>query len=233
MKSEHTARSVTKWLAAGFGLAAGSYAAYITASWLRYGKLRRTYEEDALLNTFMPHYEVVDRWKVYVNAPADFVLTAATELDFESCPVIRGIFKVRQWILRGKPDDVLRPRGLLAETKSLGWGVLAQLPGREIIMGAVTKPWEANPTFRSLPSDQFAAFQEPGFVKIIWTLRADETGPQACVFQTETRALATDPESRRKFRWYWSFLSPGIHAIRAAMLPSVKVQAERRWRATA
>ena len=66
-----------------------------------------------------------------------------------------------------------RPRGLLAEVLSLGWGCLQKCPGREIVVGSVTKPWEANPTFRALPPDEFEAFGEPDYVKIVWTLRAD------------------------------------------------------------
>ena len=57
--------------------------------------------------------------------------------------------------------------------RAMGWGVLAEIPGREIVMGAVTQPWEADVVFRPLPSAEFAAFAEPGFVKIVWTLRAD------------------------------------------------------------
>jgi len=114
--------------------------------------------------------------------------------------------------------------------KSLGWGVLAELPGREIVAGGVTKPWEANPIFRALPPDEFAAFSEPGYVKIIWTLRASPAGNNDCIFRTETRAAATDAGARKRFRRYWSFLSPGILAIRRVLLPGVKSEAERRWR---
>ncbi len=86
-------------------------------------------------------------------------------------------------------------------------------------MGGVTQPWDPNPVFRALPPDEFAAFRDPGYVKIVWTLRADPVGDGKSVFRTETRAVATDSESRKKFRRYWSLLSPGIIAIRRAMLP--------------
>jgi len=109
----------------------------------------------------------------------------------------------------------------------MGWGVLADEP-YEIVMGAATKPWEANPVFRALPPEDFASFAEPGYVKIIWMLRAAPAGDAASRFVTETRAVATDPRSRAKFRVYWTFLSPGIRLIRRAMLPLVKAEAERR-----
>jgi hypothetical protein len=95
-------------------------------------------------------------------------------------------------------------------------------------MGAVTKPWEANVEFRPLAPDQFAAFNEPGFVKIAWTLRADAKSATDSVFRTETRAVATDAMARTKFRRYWSLLSPGIIAIRWIMLRPLKTEAERR-----
>jgi hypothetical protein len=235
MNAKQLTLSVAKWSAVCLGFAATSYAAYAGVTWLHYGKAKRKHGEnaDALLDMFMPKFEVGDRHKIRVSAPANIALAAAAELDLEGCAVVRGIFKGREWILRSKPDTTIRPRGLLAQTKSLGWGLLAELPGREIVVGAVTKPWEPNPKFRALPPDEFAAFQEPGYVKIAWTLRADPVREGESVFCTETRAIATDPVARKKFRWYWSFLSPGIIAIRGAMLPAVKAEAERRWRARA
>jgi hypothetical protein len=235
MNAKKLTRYAAKWLVAGIGFAATSYATYVCITFLRYGKPKRAKGEDAdsLLDILMPNYEVADRHRVRIAAPADVVLATATEMDLESCGVIRGIFKAREFILRSKPDTSNRLRGLLAEMKSLGWRELAHLPGREMVMGSVTKPWEPNPVFRGLAPDEFTKFQEPGYVKIAWTLRADPAGNTESVFRTETRALATDPEARKKFRRYWSFLSPGIIAIRSVMLRAVKAAAERRRRATA
>jgi hypothetical protein len=177
---------------------------------------------------FMPNYEVADRHKITVAAPAEVTLSAAGEIQLENSAFIRAIFKGRELVLGGENRKV-RSKALLEEVKELGWGVLAELPGREIVMGAITKPWEPNPVFRALPSDEFQAFQEPGYVKIIWTLRANPDGNGQSIFRTETRAVATDVEARRKFRRYWALLSPGIIAIRSFMLPAVKAEAERRW----
>ena len=78
---------------------------------------------------------------------------------------------------------------MLAQVQSRGWVVLDEVPDREIVVGAVTKPWEANVTFRSIPANEFVAFQEPEYVKIVWTVRVDAIGPNASVFRTE-RALS-------------------------------------------
>jgi hypothetical protein len=217
------------------GFAGAAYASYVSITWFRYGKPRTSPGQtcDALLDMFMPQYEVVERHQIRIAAPADLVLTCAAETDPESSAVVRGIFRTRELLLGSQADDAVRPRGLLAMTKSLGWGQLAELPGREIVMGGVTQPWMPNPVFRALPPDEFAAFNEPGYVKIVWTLRADPVGNSQAIFRTETRATATDVEAREKFRWYWSFLSPGIILIRGLMLPAVKEAAEKRWQSVA
>jgi len=79
---------------------------------------------------------------------------------------------------------------------------------------------------------EFAAFQEPGYAKIVWTLRADALGSDTSVFRTETRVATTDRFARAKFRLYWSFVSPGIVVIRWMLLGPVKAEAERRFSRT-
>jgi hypothetical protein len=217
-------------VAAGVGLAGGAYATYVGLTWCRYGRAPRPSpdEQDDLLDRFMPAYEVVERHHVRVDAPAPIVLAAAQDMDLLHAPLARAIFKARELVLGAEPENHPRPRGLMAEVQSLGWGVLAEVPGREIVVGSVTKPWEANPTFRALRPDDFRAFNEPDHVKIVWTLRADPVGAAESIFRTETRVLTTDPAARAKFRRYWSFLSPGIILIRWACLGPLKAEAERR-----
>jgi hypothetical protein len=178
----------------------------------------------------MPAYEIVERHKVRVAAPVEITFSAARDMDILDSAVTRGIFKAREIILGGRSDEGVRPRGLLAQTKALGWSVLAEIPGREIVMGAVTQPWLADVVFQGLPAEEFIAFGEPGFVKITWTLRANPLGPGRSMFRTETRAIATDPSARSKFRWYWSKASPGIWLIRKLSLGPVRREAERRAR---
>lgn len=190
----------------------------------------RPEERDDLLDQFMPVYDVVERHRIAVAAPPGIVLRAAKEQDLTRSRAIRAIFRARELALRASPDDRIRPKGLLEDMLSLGWGVLAERPGREIVVGAVTKPWEPNVTFRALPADRFAAYNEPGFVKIVWTLRADPVGAHGSLFLTETRAVAADPAARARFRRYWAFVSPGIAAIRRLSLRPLKRAAESRVR---
>ena len=226
------ARSAGRWLSMSAGVAAAAYATYAGVTWLRYGQASPPAPEnqDLLLDRFMPAYDIAERHHIRVAAPAEITFTTACKTDLQQSPIARVIFRAREVILGSEPDAAARPNGLLALTKSLGWRVLAEVLGREVVMGAVTQPWEADVTFRGLPPDEFAAFNEPGYVKIAWTLRADPIASTESVFRTETRAIATDAAARARFRRYWSFLSPGIIVIRSMMLHPLKAEAERRAR---
>ena len=191
MRKDSRRLTALKYATGVLGVTAGVYATWVGATWLRYGHPAAASADDVdlLLDKFMPVYEVAERHHIRVAAPAEVTFAAACEQDLMALPIVRTIFKAREIVLGAAPDTEAHPRGLLAMTQSIGWGVLADVPGREIIMGAVTQPWLANVVFRPLPPDEFVAFHEPDYVKIAWTLRADAAGPNASVFRTETRVV--------------------------------------------
>ncbi len=229
------AKSGVGAVAGTLGVAAISYAACVGASRWRFGRPAAPHSEEAdeFLDRFVPNYDVVERHHVEVDAPADVTYAAATELDFRDSTIVRAIFKTRALAL-GAEDPSTPDGGIVALTTALGWRVLTEVPGREIVMGAVTQPWVANPVFRGVPPDEFARFSEPGYVKIVWTLRADPVDQAHSIARSETRAVATDAQARKAFRRYWPWVSPGIWLIREIGMHLVKKDAESRdWRAAA
>jgi hypothetical protein len=229
MRLKRAAGLAARGVAALCAVGVAGYAVYVAAAWLRYGRPRSAaaVESDDLLDRFMPTYDIVERHQIQVAAPADVTFAASMDVDLEDSAVVRAIFKGRE-ILLGAEENTIGAHGLVATTKALGWRVLAERPGRELVMGAVTQPWKANVEFRGLPPDEFAAFDRPGFVKIAWTLRADPVDATHSIALTETRAIATDRVSRRKFRWYWARFSAGIVLIREVSMRLVKNEAEKR-----
>jgi hypothetical protein len=190
-----------------------------------YGRRRRVHQwekKDKLLDRFMPNYEVAERHHIQINASADIVFRMACETNVFQSPMIVAIFRARELLLRSQPHRPAPSTSFIAWMKSLGWGVLDETPGREIVMGAATRPWEADVVFRTLPPGEFSSFREPDYVKIAWTIRAEPIDPSRSELSTETRVATTDSIARAKFRWYWAFFSPGIVLIRWLVLPQLR-----------
>lgn len=182
------------------------------------------------LDTFMPAPDIRERFHTTIRAPRDLVMEVATTIDLQTLPLVRAIFRLREILMRAGPTPPRQSQGILAETRALGWGLLAEEPGALIVCGAACQPWQANVGFTPIPAEQFATYAVPDRVKIAWTLEAEALGPALTRFSHETRAVATDPDARRRFRRYWRWARFGIILIRLLMLPAVRREAERQWR---
>ena len=179
---------------------------------------------------FVPKPYVSDHHEIVIEAPADLVFFDATRLNVQSLPIVRAIFRTRAWLMGDTVEPPAKPLGIVAETMVLGWALLAHTPCRSIVMGAAARPWRRNVTFRTIPPDEFVAFAEPDYVKIVWTLEAEPIGPERTRFRTETRVEPTDDAARRKFFWYWMAFGIGVRFIRWNMLRELRRKALRHHR---
>ncbi len=186
--------------------------------------------QPALLDRFVPAPDVRERFETTIRAPAALVIKVAAEFDMQSPPAVKAIFRLREALLGGRHAP-RPPQGIVEETRRLGWGLLAEDPGRYLACGARCQPWLAEVRFTAIDAERFAAWSEPDHVKIAWTLEAEEVAPNVTRFAQETRAVATDAEARAKFRRYWRWARFGIVGIRLLLLPALRREAERRRKA--
>ncbi len=230
MSGRHIIKNVARGTAATAEIAAVGYAALVVFNRAKYGQVKGAADgaQDSLLDRFIPVPEVAEHHQIDVAAPAEVVMATAQEMEFLKSPVIRAIVKARELVLGGEPDTREHPTTLVKQMQSIGWVILDERPGREIVLGAATQPWQAAPVFRSVPAAEFNDFSEPGYVKIAWTLRADPIDDGHSTFHTETRVVTTDDAARQRFRNYWSFVAPGVEVIRMAMLRPLRRAAEAR-----
>lgn len=182
-----------------------------------------------VLERFIPDPDVRERFETTIRAPAGLVMEIAGGFDMQSVGLIRVIIGMRERLMGTSPSAPRKAQGLLAETRSLGWGVLAEEPGRLVACGATCQPWLADVKFSALAPGEFRSFSAPGLVKIAWSLEAESMGPALTRLAQETRVVATDEPARIRFRRYWRWARFGIVAIRLLMLPAVRREAERRW----
>jgi hypothetical protein len=234
MEKQYPGRSTAQWMAISTGVALATYAAYAGFTWLRYGHAKPSSrdEGDAMLDRFMPSYDVAIRDDVRVAAPAEITQRVASGIDIQRLAVARVLFNARSALLGGDQEEAGRSRPLLAWMTSLGWIVLAEIPGRAVILGTITRPWEADATSTSriVPPVEFAAFHEPDYMKITTAWGTTPLRPGACRFTLRTRVTTTDAIARRRFRRYWSLFSPGSLLIRYVGRYFIKGQAERQAR---
>jgi hypothetical protein len=187
--------------------------------------------QEILLDRFVPKYDEGGRHQISVRAPASITFAVAQEVSLHDSWIIRAILTGRQWMLGSKGQaSILPAKSLIQETKSIGWGELASVPGRELVMGAITQPWAADVVFRAIPPEQFASYCEPNHVKIAWTLRVDAIDDARSLFRTETRVVACDAQARSRMMRYWIVFSPGILLIRMVLIRLIRGEAERRYR---
>ena len=174
----------------------------------------------------MPDYEVVERHQIRVCAPAPVTLAAAREQNLFELPLVRAIFRDASWCSARRPASAFSRAAFWYRGQSLGWGG-SLIFRREVVVGAITKPWEPNVRFRGVAARRVRGICQPGYVKIARTWRADTLDETVSIFRTETRAIATDPVARARFRRYWALARPGIAMIRRLSLRPLKHEAER------
>jgi hypothetical protein len=184
------------------------------------------------LDPFIPIPDARERHAVMVRAPAALVYQVARAFDVQSLWGVRAIFGLRGRLMGSAPSR-RTPRGFIDEMIALGWGCLVERPGEVFIAGAVCQPWLADVVFRAMPAERFPSFAEPDLVKIAWTIEAHASGPALTQLASETRAVATDAQARKRFLRYWRWARFGIIPIRWLLLPAIRRAAEEAASASA
>ncbi|HET7188463.1 MAG TPA: DUF6064 family protein [Gemmatimonadaceae bacterium] len=228
--SHHRLPQMARLAAVGALTIAGAYLLYVSAAWLRYDHLPRASDARAerTIDRYLPAYEVREVHETRVAAPAGSVFASACTMDLYDSRVVRALFDGRELLMLRRRPSTHVSQPFLHEMTTIGWGLLSSTAGREVVYGAVTKPWEGAVRFRAIPATDFADFHEPGYARIVWSITVEPDGPGAARVRTETRVATTDAASRARFRRYWAFLSPGIILIRREALALVKHDAETR-----
>lgn len=182
-----------------------------------------------LIDDFLPTFEVREFHEIEVRADTARAWAALRSLDLNRSRIVRLIFAIRDLParLRGESLASAAHSSVLDQTLALGWRILVEEPGREVVVGAVTQPWVAAVRFHGLPGPEFIEFSKPGFTRIAWNFAVRPAGPGRSVISTETRVAPTDPASRRKFRRYWLVVGVGVRLIRILGLRIVKRDLER------
>jgi len=179
------------------------------------------------LDTVIPVYDFRERHTTWVDSTPERAIAAARAATPREMPIVRPLFAVRSLGSRhGLPAAPDAP--LVDQLVGFGFALLGERPGEEIVVGLVDQAWKlgGGKTARVGGAEGFRAFSELGYIKAAANFRASSVGGRT-LLETETRVLATDPASRRKFGRYWLVIRPGSGLIRRSWLKAAKRRAER------
>jgi hypothetical protein len=171
-----------------------------------------------LLDGLLPGHEFGVVHRVRVSAPPERALEAVKRVTLGEMPLVRPLFAIRSMPARlagrrGLPSD--RAAALYEQMARRLFVLLAEEPGREVVVGGIGKMWRlsggASPVFRDARG--FVEFAQPGYAKVAMSFAAVPRDGHT-ELRTETRVLPMDPASRRAFGRYWRVIRPWSGLIR-------------------
>jgi hypothetical protein len=191
------------------------------------------------MDQFMPRHDLAVVHADVFRAPPAECYRAASELDLFQAPLVRTLLGIRGLpqrvvaTLTGRsgsaPGEASPSTFRLKDLVGLGWVLLGETPGVEMVFGQVSRPWKAVAASTDAPTtpEHFTSFDGPGFAKIAAGLRIDPYGVDSSIVTIETRASATDDNSRRRFRRYWLLIGPFSSLIRRIALRRLATELRR------
>lgn len=175
-----------------------------------------------MLEQLIPTPRLLEIDHVDLAASPDQVWQLVRHGDLNRSPLIQTLFWLRQLPgrLHGHTEPTrLRIDDLKSTPEQPGFQVLAEHAPCEFAVGAIGKVWQPEiPFVHVADAAEFAAFQQPGFVKVAWSIRLLPYGERCARLELEVRVDATDQESWHKFEKYFRLIGPGSHFIRHVLL---------------
>lgn len=178
-----------------------------------------------LIDSFAPNPDAFESHLISIAAPSEVVYRALWTADLGASFIIKALLG-----LRSLPEIVLHPgrslrRGRKITLQTLidaGFGVLAEEPGNEIVLGVTGRFWRPTGNLSPFNRPDFDMPVAAGFARAVWNFKVEEGRAGQTSLSTETRITCGDPASRRKFRAYWLLVGPFSGVIRRLMLRSVE-----------
>lgn len=171
-----------------------------------------------LQEKYLPQFHFSEKHSILIHASPEKVSSVTENLDASSSWIIRLLLT-----LRGIPHSTSKG---IDGWKKMGFVVLEQHPGKEIILGLIGQFWKATGKIQRCTKEQFISFDDPGFAKTIWNFELSTQADNQVLLETETRIFSLGETVRKKFARYWFFIRPFSGLIRAEMLRIIKKKAE-------
>src|SRR5829696_5939622 len=137
-----------------------------------------------LLDDYLPTFEVTQIQHAVVDEPPAAAYDRLRHLDFMSSRLVRVLVTAQAVPdrttrrLRGRQQLPAYPRhaGLDDMLATDAWTLLAEDPGRELVLGLLWPLRRPGAPTPKVTPQQWTAFAEPGYAKVAWSLAARPYG---------------------------------------------------------
>ena len=199
---------------------------------------------EILIDGQLPRFDARSFRAVVIDATPEATYRAVRSLDpdqvRQTVPFIQLMGRMRALPARigsrrhpgaGSQQDALpseQQEALSSDQYRDAFLAVAEEPGAEFVIGMIGK--FSSPTeleFRRFQPAEFAGFAEPEFGKVAISFLVLPYGASRSLLCAETRIATIDPETARRFRRYWTAISPFAAYIMRHWLALAKQNAER------
>lgn len=175
------------------------------------------------------HADVETTWKALLAT--DLLEVGRTHKLVGGLSMLRMLPQIAAGLAHGELPEAPPESMLLGElsdgaTGDGSWVLLGTRTGQEIAFGLVGKFWKPTIEYTSVPADEFARFNDPGWAKTIYAFKLTPV-ENGTLLTAVMRTATTDEHARRWFRRYWTYgVGSGAHILVAGVLESARDNAE-------
>jgi hypothetical protein len=161
---------------------------------------------------------------IEIHASPDAVYRTLWTTNLGTSFVIKSLLALRSlpaWIM-GRRKSFTSSVLTLESVIRGGFGILAEEPGREILLGVTGRFWRLTGNVEPFDPLSFSRPIPPGMARGFWNFKVVSAGDRKTILSTETRVTCGDAASRGKFRLYWFIVRPFSGLIRIIMLKAIR-----------
>lgn len=197
---------------------------------------------EMFIDDVLPEFDATIIEHIVIDASPQVVYQAAREMDFmqihsplvDAAMAARGLpakvgHKLGRRPAPGSPPPMRLAdlfEGYTGPTEVEGFLALGEVPGRELVFGAIGKVWQPDIEWKPVSADAFRGFAEPDYAKIAVGFSMRAYGTDRTLLSYEARTVCTDDEARRKFLRYWRLVRRFVPFVMRAAVVTVKHLAE-------
>lgn len=170
-----------------------------------------------MLEHYLPEPRILEVDHQDLAIPPSEAWPILRDFDLSRSPLLRGLFLLQHLRHRTPTPELKQLEESLSHHQGSGFHLLQETPPEELIVGAIVRLWEPEPTFTSFEPEAFVSFAEPGWAKVAWSLRCLPHGDGSRLF-FELRLDSTDEETWHKLRHSFHQLAPFVHFLRHHVL---------------